>query len=185
MTLVMEPVAAEALAHAVAEVKAWLRVDVADEDALTLRLVRAALDHAEAVLGQVTIVRDGVAVMPVSAAWTRLPVTPVVAIGALRGVPAEGAAFALPVAGYAVDIDADRDGWVRVSDGGIAGRVEAPVTAGMAADWDALPDAVRQSVVRLAGHMFTDRDGRDPPPASVTALLMPWRRMRMAQRMPA
>jgi uncharacterized phiE125 gp8 family phage protein len=179
MTVVMEAVAAGALAGAVAEAKTMLRVDRTDEDALIARLVGAAIDHAEGFTGQVTIARAGAAIMPASEAWARLPVSPVRSIGALEGLPAEGAAFALPVGAYAIDIDAQGDGWIRVPLPGSAGRVRVPLVAGIADDWDGLPMGLRQGVVRLAAHLFTDRDGREAPPAAVTALWRPWRRMRL------
>ncbi|WP_246524814.1 head-tail connector protein [Sphingobium phenoxybenzoativorans] len=179
MTVVMEAPDAAALEGAVAQVKAYLRIDSNGEDALTEELLRAALAHAEAFTGQVTLTRAGVATMPVAERWTRLPVTPVRSIGALRGIPAEGSVFTLPVGSHAIDIDASGDGWVRVTTPGSAGRVEVPLVAGMAEDWDGLPEGLRQGVVRLAAHMFTDRDGLNAPPAAVTALWRPWRRMRL------
>jgi uncharacterized phiE125 gp8 family phage protein len=179
MTMVMEAVAAGALDGAVVAAKALLRIDSSGEDGLIETLVRAALDHAEAFTGQVTIRRDGAALVPARADWARLPVTPVQVIGVVHGVPAEGAAFALAIDAYAIDIDAQGDGWVRVMRPGSAGRIEVAVRAGMAETWGTLPEALRQGVVRLAAHLFTDRDGTGAPPAAVTALWRPWRRMRL------
>ncbi|OYW88988.1 MAG: hypothetical protein B7Z20_01255, partial [Sphingobium sp. 32-64-5] len=81
--------------------------------------------------------------------------------------------------GYALDIDGDGDGWVRVMQAGVTGRVEVNLSAGMAQDWAALPDPLRQGVVRLAAHLFA-QSASDAPPAIVTALWRPWRRMRLA-----
>jgi uncharacterized phiE125 gp8 family phage protein len=179
MTVVMEAIGAGVLDGALAQVKAYLRVDSNGEDALTEQYLRAAIGHAESFTGQVAIARAGVVIASCSESWTRLPVTPVRSIGALRGVPAEGSVFTLPVGSYAIDIDAQGDGWVRVMVPGSAGRVEVPIVAGMAEDWDGLPEGLRQGVMRLAAHMFTDRDGLNAPPAAVTALWRPWRRMRL------
>jgi hypothetical protein len=46
--------------------------------------------------------------------------------------------------------------------------------------WGAHP--LRQGVVRLAAHLYAERDGPElgGPPAAVTALWRPWRRMRLA-----
>jgi hypothetical protein len=74
----MEPPAAGALDGAVAEAKAYLRIDGTGEDALIERLARA-----------------GSAILPAAEEWTRLPLCPVRSIGALIGLPAEGAFFAL------------------------------------------------------------------------------------------
>lgn len=101
------------------------------------------------------------------------------AITLVEGLPADGAAFVMPAGAYAVDIDANGDGWVRVMQPGAAGRVQVSFEAGMAADWVGIPEPLRQGVVRLAAHLFAHRDGPDDggPPAAVTALWRPWRRM--------
>jgi len=55
--------------------------------------------------------------------------------------------------------------------------------AGLAPDWDALPDGLRHGVMRLAAHQHRQRegDGAAPlPPAAVAALWRPWRRLRLA-----
>lgn len=110
--------------------------------------------------------------------WQRLGRTPVRAITAVEALPAEGAPTALPSGGYAIDIDANGDGWVRVIDDGAA-RVRVRFEAGLAAEWNGLPDALRQGVVRLTAHLFAHRDAADDagPPAAVTALWRPWRRI--------
>src|SRR3546814_10878034 len=82
----------------------------------------------------------------------RLRWTPVSAITGVTGVPAEGAAFALPIGAYGVDIDGNGDGWVRVTAPGAAGRVDVTFMAGLAPDWAGLPEGIRQGVVRLAAH---------------------------------
>lgn len=174
------PIGDAALDGARDEVKAWLRLETADEDALVDRLIRSAIGYGEGFTGQALIVRDEVQRLPASREWQRLSWTPVRAITEVTGVPAEGAAFALPAGSYAVDIDGNGDGWVRVTQPGSAGRVEVTASAGLAADWAGLPEAIRQGVVRLAAHMFAQRDGDGgAPPAAVSALWRPWRRMRI------
>jgi uncharacterized phiE125 gp8 family phage protein len=53
----------------------------------------------------------------------------------------------------------------------------------MAAGWAALPAALRQGVVRLAAHFHAHRTGEtarpQEPPAAVTALWRPYRRVRL------
>src|SRR3546814_17723036 len=89
----------------------------------------------------------------------RLRWTPVSAITGVTGVPAEGAAFALPIGAYGVDIDGNGDGWVRVTAPGAAGRVDVTFMAGLATDWAGGPEAIRQGAVRLGGDMFAQRAG--------------------------
>ncbi|HEY9554520.1 hypothetical protein [Allosphingosinicella sp.] len=88
---------------------------------------------------------------------------------------------ALAAETYAIDIDANGDSWVRVTQPLDAARVRVSYQAGLAADWVALPEALRQGVARLVAHLFTHHDAADGggPPAAVTALWRPWRRMRL------
>jgi hypothetical protein len=52
---------------------------------------------------------------------------------------------------------------------------------GIALDPNGVPEPIRQGVLRLVGHLFAVRDGADgEPPAAVTALWRPYRRLRLA-----
>lgn len=158
---------------AVAETRAYLRVDGAGEDALVAQLLRGACTVCEGFTGQAVIAREIVQTVRVTGGWQRLGRTPV------RGVlaVADAAGIALPVDAYAIDIDASGDGWVRV-DGLRAGRVTVTFRVGIAEDWDGVPDALRHGIVRLAAHLYT-RSEDAAPPAAVTALWRPFRRMRL------
>lgn len=148
-------------AAALAAVKAQLRAGLPDDDALIVAFAETALGLAEGFTGQVLIARDVVVDVRGQAEWQLLPARPVQSIVA---------------AGAGVDIDAGGNGWVRTV-------VDARVTlsAGLAADWASLPAALRQGVVVLAAHLFTDREGRAPVPAAVTALWRPYRVMALAR----
>ena len=62
-----------------------------------------------------------------------------------------------------------------------AKRVRVGGSAGMAENENAVPEPIRQGVLRLVAHLFTARDGEGgDPPAAVTALWRPYRRLRMA-----
>ena len=168
-------------ADAVDAAKTYLRIESDEEDASIAALLAAALRLAEEFLNQLLLRRTGVDRMSASSAWQRLGVTPVHAITGVTGIPAEGATFPLASDAYALDIDASGDGWVRIITPGAAGRVDVTVEAGMATDWDGLPEPVRLGVLRLLGHLHAHRDAPDDlgPPAAVAALLRPWRRMRL------
>ena len=159
--------------------KSYLRIAETSEDALIETLAASALALAEQFLGRALIVRGFSAVMPVSRGWQRLDAAPVQAITTVTGIPAEGSAFALPADAYAIDIDAEGEGWLRVIAPGTAGRVRVAFTAGAAAEWDDLPAPVRQGVVLLIAYLFAGAGG-EAPPAAAGALLRPWRRMRLA-----
>jgi hypothetical protein len=92
-----------------------------------------------------------------------------------------GLATVLPNDGYAIDVDSSGDGWVRVAQPDGALRVRVTGTAGMADDENGVPEPIRQGVLRLVAHLFTARDGEGgEPPAAVTALWRPYRRMRLS-----
>jgi uncharacterized phiE125 gp8 family phage protein len=164
--------------------KSYLRVERSDEDGLIARLVGAAGELCESFTRQALIVRGFQETMPASRAWQRLERTPVRAITSVSALDAGGTATPLPADGYGLDIDANGDGWVRVEAPGSVRRVRAAYSAGLAADWDALPAALRHGIVRLAGHFYSHRaaePGRaaPEPPAAVTALWRPYRRLRL------
>ena len=169
-------------AEAVFAAKAFLRIEDALEDVLVANLLAAAVRHVESFTNLVVLRREGVDRLPVSGSWQRLGVTPVHAIIAVTGLPVDGPAFILPVGSYALDLDDDGDGWIRVTEPGNAARVEVTVDAGLAATWDDIPESLRLAILRLAGYLHAYRDAAQDagPPAAVAALLGPWRRMRLS-----
>jgi len=158
------------------EVKAFLRLDDASEDALLAGFIRTATALAEAFTGARLIVRDVTDTLLPVRTWQRLGAVPVVAITgvALAGVALGGAAFE-------TDIDLAGNGWVRLTAPDPQSRPVATYGAGLAADWNGVPEPLRQGIVRLVSHLHAHRD--DPaaggPPAAVAALWRPWRRLQL------
>jgi uncharacterized phiE125 gp8 family phage protein len=161
-------------------ISAHLRISGDVEDALIARLAASALGLCEAYTGRALIARDWSETMPAAPAWRRLAAAPVTAIAAVEGWPVDGEAFALPADGYAVDIDGDGVGWVRVT--APVARARVHFTAGLATEWSAVPAPIAHGVVLLAAHLFEQR-GDAVPPAAVAALWRPWRQLRL--RVPA
>ncbi|MFD0846770.1 head-tail connector protein [Sphingosinicella xenopeptidilytica] len=159
------------LAVSLGEVKAYLRIDGAEEDALLAGLVRTAAALCEAFTGQVLIAEARSETVAADGEWHRLAATPVRSF--------EGAFVGEDAAAFDSLTDASGDGWVRIS-GGRAARVA--VEAGLAEDWNGVPEPLRQGIVRLTAHLYANRDaaGDAGPPAAVAALWRPWRRMRLA-----
>ncbi|HEY0270764.1 MAG TPA: head-tail connector protein [Sphingomonas sp.] len=168
---------------ALADAKAYLRIDGTDEDALLDTLIGAALDLCERFTGLALFASARTAMLEaVTRCWQRLPATPVTAISGVSGVDATGVATALPVEDYAIDIDAAGDGWVRLTAGIAQHRIAIAYQAGLAADWPSLPEPLRQGALRLVAHLHAHRDAGDDagPPAAVAALWRPFRRMRLS-----
>lgn len=170
---------------ATAEAKAYLRIDGAGEDALVGALVESAAALCEAFVGQMLVVRGVSETVTASGAWTRLRQSPVGEVTQVVEVREGGIAVALTPGTHAVDIDGNGDGWVRYGGAGnvVYGRaglrLRVAYRAGLAAEWAAIPDALRQGIVRLAAHLYAHRDEAASPPVAVAALWRPYRRMRL------
>ena len=161
-----------------AEVQAFARVETGEEEALLAGLLRSASGLCEAFTGQLLIERGFEEIIAATGAWQRLSGTPVRAIDSVERVAADGSAATLLPGEYEVDIDGRGDGWVKVSG---EGRVRVRGRAGLASDANGVPEPLRQGIVRLTAHLFANRDGEGgEPPAAVTALWRPYRRMRLA-----
>lgn len=163
------------------EAQAYVRIETGEEEAVLAGLIRTASALCEAFLNQVVVARTFTLELPASSSWQRLELTPVLSIGAVDVVDSNGVVTPLPTSGYAVDIDSSGDGWVRMSEPSDATRIRVIGTAGLAQDENGVPEPIRQGVLRLVAHLFTSRDGAGgDPPAAVTALWRPYRRMRLA-----
>jgi uncharacterized phiE125 gp8 family phage protein len=163
------------------EAQAYVRIETGEEEAVLAGLVRTASALCEAFVNQIVIVREFSVDVPASASWERLPDGPVRSMTAVASVDSSGTATPLGSSAYAVDIDSSGDGWVRVTDPSVQGRVRVSGTAGLADGANDVPEPIRQGVLRLVAHLFTARDGGGgDPPAAVTALWRPYRRMRLA-----
>jgi uncharacterized phiE125 gp8 family phage protein len=173
--------AAAAPPEAVAEAKALLRVALADEDDLIAALMAAAVELCEQFTRQVMLARVFTETLCAAPQWQRLSATPVRSISGVEALTVDGSAVALGPEAYAIDIDANGDGWVRVTAPGAARRVRVAYQAGLAAEWSKLPEALRHGTLRLAAFLYAHRDAgaEAGPPAAVTALWRPWRRMRL------
>lgn len=168
---------ADAVAQAREAVKAHLRIGSGAEDAVIAGHARSALALGEAFTGRALIVREHAAVVSSGDDWQRLALGPVAAITAVERVSAGGGTLALASDDYAVDIDAAGEGWVRIRAAGAASRVRVAYVAGIAASWGELPAPLAQGVVLLAAHLTGG--ATHEPPAAVTALWRPWRRMQL------
>ena len=168
-------------AVSLAEAQAYVRVETGEEEAVLAGLVRTASAMCEQFTGRVILYRSFSETIRACGEWQRLSLTPVRSIDTVEAVAEDGSATALPAGAYAIDIDSAGDGWVRMMQGLGEARLRVSGTAGMAADSNGVPEPLRQGIVRLTAHLFNARDGGGgDPPAAVTALWRPFRRMRLA-----
>jgi len=165
---------------AVEDVKAYLRIDTADEDALLASLISAAVGRAESFCGQMLIIRTVSERLSARRDWQKLGALPIVSIAQVNSVAA-GVASPLSPAQFGIDIDAEGRGWVRVIDPNVRGTITVLYSAGLASGWDSLPETIRQAMIRLVAYLYTSRDAAVDagPPAAVAALLRPYRQLRL------
>ena len=177
--MIVEEVAPPAVS--MAEAQAFVRIETGAEEALLAGLVRTASALCEAFIGQALVARGCREVITASGAWTKLGRTPVRSIDLVEAIAEDGSAAALATGQYAVDIDASGDGWVRVIDGAARSRLRISATVGIGGTSNDVPEAIRHGILRLVAHLFASRDGDGgEPPAAVTALWRPYRRMRLS-----
>jgi uncharacterized phiE125 gp8 family phage protein len=174
-------VSADVIAAAVAAAKIYLRQDEQGEDALIATLAAGAIAVGEAYCATPFVTRGFEDVLGIGTDWQRLRHAPVAGIEGVTGLPAGGAPFVMAADDYRGVIDGDGIGWVRVNISGAAARVAVSYSAGLAAEWDAVPVPITQGVTMLIAHLFGDRSSDSAPPAAVAALWRPFRRMTLGQ----
>lgn len=168
-------------AVSLAEAQAYVRIETGEEEAVLAGLIRSASAICESFLGQIVVAREFREILSGTREWQRLAASPVTTIATVESIGVDGVPAALPAAAYSIDIDSSGDGWVRVIEPGEGSRIQVSGTAGIATETNDVPEPIRQGVLRLAAHLFASRDGGGgEPPAAVTALWRPYRRMRLA-----
>jgi uncharacterized phiE125 gp8 family phage protein len=164
-----------------AEAQAYVRVETGEEEALLAGLVRTATAMCEQFTGRVLLLREYTETLRASGDWQRLGLTPVRSVDTVEAIGEDGTATTLPARAFAVDVDSAGDGWVRLMPGYPPCKLRVSGTAGIATESHDVPEPLRQGIVRLTAHLFNARDGGGgDPPAAVTAMWRPFRRMRLA-----
>ncbi|WP_374410779.1 hypothetical protein [Novosphingobium colocasiae] len=168
---------------ALAELKQWLGITTAHDDAPLAALIATSLDVCEGFTGQMPLAASCEELLPACGGWQALATRPVQAIAGLSRIAADGTLTALATGDYETDLGPDGTGRVRLLQPALPGRLVVSFTAGLVPEWEDLPDSLRHGLIRLAAHQHRQREsggGAILPPASVAALWRPWRRLRIA-----
>jgi uncharacterized phiE125 gp8 family phage protein len=171
-----------------AETKAFLRVDLHDEDMLIAGLVTAARVHLETRLGRALVTQGWQLWLdrPQLAAVVPLPLAPVQAVTAVTALDDEGAEVAVDPGSYALDPVSEP---ARL----IFGRgvpsvrrhngLRIDFTAGYGASPADVPQPLRQAIQLLVAHWYEEREpvaagaNAGELPHMVSALTAPYRRI--------
>lgn len=149
-----------------AEVKAFLKVDTADEDDLIQTLIAAGRVHMEAITRRAMIDQNWRLTLD---DWpdgneVRLPLGPLDALVAVRVYDPDGAATVLTLAQFLADIGSTPGRIVLppTIEGEPVRRdalaIEIDYTAGYGAAASNVPEALRQAMLALVAHWFEHRD---------------------------
>lgn len=170
-----------------AEAKAHLRVDAADDDAMIPRLIAAARQWVEEACGRALISQSWRMTLD---AWPEdaevaLIRPPVQSVTAVRTLSAEGVATVWADANYAMAFGAEPQRLVRlVSAWPVPGRARAGIEIDMICGYGAnaadVPAALRQAVLLKTAQLY-ERRGEDKgeSPDAAWALLAPFRTVRL------
>ncbi|MEM7688590.1 MAG: hypothetical protein AAF291_06185 [Pseudomonadota bacterium] len=166
---------------ALEELKGWLGISRSTEDALLADLLHASLSMCEAFTGQTPIEQTVEEIVPPLAGEYPVQSRPVRSFVSAELIGQDGARNPLTANAFDFRIDAAGQGCLALSAGFDARGVTVAFRAGIAADWSALPGALKQGVIRLAAFHYRERDEGRPAnaPSSVTALWRPWRVVRL------
>lgn len=160
------------------EARGWLRLGTSTDDAVVAGLIRTAANICESFVGQWLVIREAEEVVAVAGGKIRLSVRPVVAVEAVTLLAAAGGESEVAEADRSLSLSADGTGWLSIAGGGDGDRARVRYRAGMAADVNAIPEAIRHGILRMMQHLHAARDGETgAPPAMIAALWQPWRRV--------
>ena len=176
------------------EARGYLRIDCGEDDAGLVSFLKAARELCEAFTGLVLIATRYVETRPFDAAqasgvpWStgrtlRLGKMPLRQIMSATLVSRDGTRRELGPHDFDIAEDARGQALLRMTFLPPAGAsLEVDYRAGMGADWNDVPEALRQGILRLTAHLYAHRDRADDigPPLAVAALWRPFRVGRLA-----
>ncbi|MDZ4138576.1 MAG: hypothetical protein U1D66_06815 [Erythrobacter sp.] len=179
---ILQPAALDGAA--LAELKHWLGISRPNDDAALIGLIDASLAICEAFTGKMPLAQTVEEIIAPHAGWQELASRPVREITGAAWIAADGTREALPLPTDALEWRIAVSACVQLLRPFEGRGIALQLVVGIADDWDSLPASLRHGVIRLAAHLYRerDRDGKAGAavPASVTALWRPWRSTRLA-----
>ncbi len=170
---------------ALAELKSWLGISRSNEDELLAGLLLASLDMCEAFTGQAPLSQLAEERVPARAGRYSLTSQPVKSLVSAEVLAEDGTLEPLNPTEFEVEFGATGKTFFHLLKDADGQAVALLVRVGLADNWDAIPAALKQGLIRLAAFHYRDRDRTGGsktdavPPASVSALWRPWRNMRL------
>lgn len=180
---IVEP--ADLSGTALAEFKSWLGISRPNEDDLLIGLLQASLATCEAFTGQAPLMQMIEEWAPPGADRSTLTTRPITSLVSVELIVPGANRSVLDASEYQVEFEASGTASIKLCSSLDAQAVAVRVRAGIAADWESVPAALKQGMIRLAAYYYRDRDrtggGKPdtPPPSSVSALWRPWRILRL------
>lgn len=163
------------------ELKDWLAITTPKDNAALEALLHAACDMCEGFTGQMPLESACTEVRGTTPGWQGLGIMPVNAVTLVEALATDGTTTPLAITDYALELEADGQARIGITRRPNGPRIKVHFTAGIAPDWASLPDALRHGILRLAAHLYRNRDSENSaaPPAAIAALWRPWRRIRL------
>jgi uncharacterized phiE125 gp8 family phage protein len=172
-----------------AEAKAWLKVDVTDDDAVIGTVVTAARQWLEARLRILMISQKWRWILDAwpAAPILQLPANPLRSVDAMRVYSAAGVPTALATTSWQADAASARGRIALLAAVPSPGRplngIEIDVTVGLAAAAADLPPALKEAVLQTVAFLYENRGDAPGPdlalPSAIEALASPWRLRRL------
>jgi uncharacterized phiE125 gp8 family phage protein len=168
-------------AAALQELKAYLRIEDSREDALLAGLLRAATETVEAMLGLLLFEREVDELGLLAGDALPLTAAPARSLIAVERLLEDGTWEPVEPGTARLKLRAQGTGTVRIEGVPQGTELRVRYRAGMAGDWNWVPEALRLSVLRAAAHFHAHRDdpGEAGLPPAVRRMLTPWRARRM------
>ncbi len=166
-----------ALCVGLSEMQAYVRVETGEEEALLAGLLRVATEQCEMFIGQALMVRSFEQDLDGSGVPVQLSIRPVREVGSV--VEAE---TGLAITPGTIEVSIDEEGVACVAGLAVGRKVRVSGSAGLGSDCNEIPESLRQGILRLAAHLFANRDSATGElPKAVSALWRPFRPVGLAR----